>query len=169
METLVQQGSITDIECDVAVVNLFRGVKFPGGATGAVDKALDGAITEAIAEAEFEGNLGDTLFLPGEGKVSAKEVLVIGLGDSAKFDYEAVEKVSQAAISASVAKGASTVATIIHGGGIGGLDMIQSAKAIVKGSDNGFKEHGCETGKLIIAVFDPEKVMSVEKSLKVSE
>jgi hypothetical protein len=29
MEITVQQGSITDIECDVAVVNLFRGVKSP--------------------------------------------------------------------------------------------------------------------------------------------
>jgi len=166
MEFIVQQGSITDIECDVAVVNLFCGVRFPGGATGAVDKALDGAITKAIAKTGFEGNLGDTLFLPGEGKVCAKEVLVIGLGDAFEFYYEEVEEVSQAAVSASVAKGASTVATIIHGGGIGGLDMIQAAQSIVKGSDAGFKEHGCETGKLIIAVFDAEKVMSVEKAIQ---
>jgi len=169
METLVQQGSITDIECDVAVVNLFRGVRFPGGATGAMDKALSGAITKAIAETGFEGKLGDTLFLPGSGKVSAKEVLVIGLGDAVEFDYEEVEKVSQAAVSASVEKEASKVATIIHGGGIGGLDIIQAAQSIMKGSDEGFKKHGCKTGKLIIVEFNPEKAMSVAEALKVSK
>ena len=169
MEIIVQQGSITDIECDVAVVNLFRGVRFPGGATGAMDKALGGAITKAIAETGFEGKLGDTLFLPSSGKVSAKEVLVIGLGDAVEFDYEEVEKVSQAAVSASVEKEASKVATIIHGGGIGGLDIIQAAQSIMKGSDEGFKKHGCKTGKLIIVEFNPEKAMSVAEALKVSK
>jgi len=169
MEIIVQQGSITDIECDVAVVNLFRRVKFPGGATGAMDKALDGAITRAIADMGFEGKLGDTLFLPSQGKVSAKEVLVIGLGDSAEFDCEAVEKVSQAAVSASVEKGFFQVATIIHGGGIGGLDIIQAAQSIVKGADEGFKKHGCETGKLIIVEFNPEKAMSVAEAVKFTQ
>jgi leucyl aminopeptidase len=166
MEIIVQQGSITDIECDVAVVNLFRGVKFPGGATGAVDKALGGAITKAIAETGFEGKLGETLFLPSNEKVSAKEVLVIGLGPADEFDYKEVEKVSQAAVSASVVKGASKVATIIHGGGIGGLDIIKAAQSIVKGSDEGFKKHGCETGKLIIVEFNPEKAKNVAEAVK---
>jgi hypothetical protein len=166
MEITVQQGSITDIECDVAVVNLFRGVKFPGGATGTVDKALGGAITKAIAETGFEGKLGETLFLPSNEKVSAKEVLVIGLGPADEFDYKEVEQVSQVAASASVAKGAFKVATIIHGGGIGGLDIIKAAQSIVKGSDEGFKNHGCETGKLIIVEFNPEKAMSVAKVIR---
>lgn len=166
MEIIVQQGSITDIECDVAVVNLFRGVRSPGGATGAMDKTLDGAITRAIAETGFEGKLGDTLFLPGQGRVSAKEVLVIGLGDAAAFDYESVEKVSQAAVSASVEKGFSQLATIIHGGGIGGLDIVQAAQSIVKGADEGFKRHGCETGELIIVEFNPEKAESVAEAVK---
>jgi leucyl aminopeptidase len=166
MEIIVQQGSITEIECDIAVVNLFRGVKFPGGATGAMDKALDGAITRAIAETEFEGELGETLFLPGGGQVASKEVLVIGLGDAAAFDYEAVEKASQAVVSASVERGLSQVATIIHGGGIGGLDIIPAAQSIVKGADEGFKKHGCETGKLIIVEFSPEKAISVAEAVK---
>ena len=166
MEIIVQQGSITDVECDVAVVNLFLGVKFPGGATGAMDKTLSGAITKAIAETGFEGQLGDALFLPNAGKVSSKEVLVIGLGSAHEFGYEEVEKASQAAVSASVERGVSKVATIIHGGGIGGLDIIQAVQSIVKGSDEGFKKHGCETGKLIIVEFNPEKARSVAETVK---
>jgi hypothetical protein len=36
----------------------------------------------------------------------------------------------------------------------------------VKGSDEGFKNHGCETGKLIIVEFNPEKAMSVAKVIR---
>lgn len=39
MEVKVISGDITKIETDAIVVNLFEGVKSPGGATGAVDKA----------------------------------------------------------------------------------------------------------------------------------
>jgi len=166
MEIIVQQGSITDIECDVAVVNLFSGVMRPGGATGAVDKTLDGAITKAIAGTGFKANLGQPLFLESTGKMPAKQVLVIGLGYSGDFGYQEVETVSQAAVAASVEQGASEIATIIHGAGIGGLDIVKAAQAVAKGSKQGFLEAGCERGKLIIAVFDPEKVKVVEGAVK---
>jgi len=166
MEVIVQKGSITDIECDVAVVNLFSGVMRPGGATGAMDRALDGAITKAIAETGFEAHLGQPLFLDAKGKVPAKQVLVIGLGTASKFAYQEVKTVSQAAVTAAIERGASEIATIIHGAGIGGLDTAKSAQEIAKGSKQGFHEAGCETGKLIIAVFDPEKVKVVEKAVR---
>lgn len=166
MEVIVQQGSITDIKCDVAVVNLFSGVMRPGGATGAMDKVLDGAITRAIAATGFKANLGQPLFLASEGKIPAKQVLVIGLGYSGDFAYQEVEIVSQAAVVAAIEQGASEMATIIHGAGIGGLDMAKAARAIAKGSQQGFVEARCERGKLIIAVFDPEKVKVVQEAVK---
>ena len=46
MHFTVKQGSLTDAACDVLVVNLFEGVKEPAGATGAVDKALDGEVIQ---------------------------------------------------------------------------------------------------------------------------
>ena len=42
----VQSADIIGIDTPALVVNLFRGVKKPGGATGAVDKALGGVITQ---------------------------------------------------------------------------------------------------------------------------
>ena len=53
MDIQVVQGSITDIKSDALVVNLFEGVTSPGGATGAVDRALGGAISEAISGKEI--------------------------------------------------------------------------------------------------------------------
>ena len=40
MEIRVKQGSITDERVDLIIVNLFRDVTEPGGATGSVDAAL---------------------------------------------------------------------------------------------------------------------------------
>ena len=41
LKIYVRSADITRIDTPALVVNLFRGVKKPGGATGAVDKALD--------------------------------------------------------------------------------------------------------------------------------
>ena len=44
MDIRVVRGDIAQQAADAIVVNLFEGVTAPGGATGAVDRALDGAI-----------------------------------------------------------------------------------------------------------------------------
>ena len=49
MNLSVAQGDIAAAEADLIVVNLFEGVTMPGGATGAVDRALNGAIARLIA------------------------------------------------------------------------------------------------------------------------
>jgi leucyl aminopeptidase len=46
-EIVVTQGNIAAQSADCIVVNLFEGVTAPGGATGAVDAALDGMISRA--------------------------------------------------------------------------------------------------------------------------
>ena len=47
MQVRVLTQDITRFETPCIVVNLFEGVTSPGGATGAVDRALDGMITRA--------------------------------------------------------------------------------------------------------------------------
>lgn len=159
----VRQGSITDVECDVAVVNLFRGVKHPGGATGAMDRALGGAITRAIAD--FDGELGDCLLIEGGGEVKAKKVIVVGLGSASAFGYDEVERASYAAAKRALEEGAKTVATIIHGAGIGGLDPLQAARKVVEGSERAFKELGAEEAKLLIVEFNPDKAQRIKEAL----
>ena len=43
MELRVEQGNIAESDVDLIVINLFAGVTAPGGATGAIDRALNGA------------------------------------------------------------------------------------------------------------------------------
>jgi leucyl aminopeptidase len=130
----VSRGSIESFEADAIVVNLFRGVKAPGGATGAVDQALGGQISDVIAGGGFRGKLGETVVLYSRGEVAAPRVIVVGLGPADEFGLEEVRRASAAATKAARGAGARHVATIVHGAGIGGLDVVEASQAVVEGA-----------------------------------
>lgn len=166
MHLRVEPASITDIQADAIIVNLFEGVTAPGGATGAVDAALGGALTELIASGEMKGKLHETTLLHVAGK-PFRRVLVIGLGKKEEFTLERVAQVSGAAARALRDKGCKTIASIVHGAGIGGLDPAAAAMMVVKGTllgdyDGGLhKSDGGAGGKLetlILAERDADRV-----------
>lgn len=142
------QQSVTEVACDVLVVNLFQGVTHPGGATGAVDQALGGLISAAIAAGDLKGKLGEaTLFYTG-GRIPARKVLVTGLGQADQFDLRRARQAALAATRAAARSGARVVATIAHGAGIGGLDPAAAAQFTVDGSLHGaYRFAGYKTGE----------------------
>ncbi|PKB58741.1 MAG: leucyl aminopeptidase [SAR202 cluster bacterium Casp-Chloro-G2] len=142
MEIDVLSADITGIETPALVVNLFKGVKQPGGATGAVDQALDGIITRLIAEGEIKGNAGETTLIHTMGKIKPSRVLVAGLGPEDKFDAQVVRRVSAEVVRFLRRKGISKAATIAHGAGIGGLDPEESGQAIAEGAHLGLYRFG---------------------------
>ncbi len=134
MQIDIKQGNIIETEADVVIVNLFEGVTTPGGATGAVDKALDGQISQLIALGDCSGKLGKTTLVYTLGKLPAPRVLVAGLGQAEGFDGKRARIAAAKAISAAKKAGAKSVATIVHGAGVGGLDPIEAAQALVEAS-----------------------------------
>ena len=54
-----------------------------------MDRALGGAISDVIAAGDFTGKSGETLVLYTRGAIPAGRVLVVGLGEAAKFDLRA--------------------------------------------------------------------------------
>ncbi len=134
MEIKIEKADILSSTADTLIVNLFEGVTSPGGATGAVDKALDGAISELIADGDLKGKAGEVAVLYPRGAVAARRVLVVGLGKADSFDLEGVRRAAAAAIKRARDLNAQHVASIVHGAGIGGLDVAQAAQATVEGS-----------------------------------
>ena len=137
LEIRVESAAITGIDTPALVVNLFRGVKKPGGATGAVDKALGGVITQLIQDGEIKGSAGETTLIHTLGKIKPSRVLVAGLGPKDKFDIQVVRRVSAEVVRFLRRKGISSAATIAHGAGIGGLEPHQSGQAIAEGAHLG--------------------------------
>lgn len=133
MNVNVQVQDVLAYPGDALIVNLFEGVKKPGGATRAVDEALGGLISRVIAQREFQGKVGSSVLLHTQGKLRAERVLVIGLGKQEEFGLESVRAVSGEALRVLRRHGCRRVGTILHGTGAGGLGVEETAQAITEG------------------------------------
>ncbi len=137
MHVQVVKGSITHVQADAVVVNLFAGVTEPGGATGALDQALGGMIRRLIQRERFNAALGSCLTFYTDALTEAStltKVIVVGLGERASFNLESVRLASAAALKAARAANTRRLATIVHGAGIGGLDVEPAAQAVAEGT-----------------------------------
>lgn len=177
MKITVQQGNILESSADTIIVNLFDDVTMPSGATGAVDKALNNAISDLIAQGDLTGKAGEVGVLYPRGQIAAKRVLVVGLGKRDGFDLEGVRRAAAAGIKKARELKANRVATIVHGAGIAGLPVTPSAQAVaeasllalyrydVPGVQQGDAPHEIEA--LSIVEFDENKVAEIEQGVHV--
>jgi leucyl aminopeptidase len=176
MKLNVFQGNIIESPADTIIVNLFEGVTVPGGATGAVDKALSGAITELIQSGDLRGKLGEVGVLYPRGAIQARRVLIAGLGKADVFDLENVRRASSHAIKKARELNARKVATIVHGAGIGGLDPADAAQAVGEGSILGLykapkknQEPWDVIESLTFVEFNPEKIPYIKTGASVAQ
>lgn len=112
---LLQQEPLS-VACDLLVVYKFQGVgSRVSGVASHIDKALGGAITTCIAQDDFEGKLGQTLVFPTFGKIKAKKVAVIGLGEKKSFDADATRKIGGYIVKLAESANAAKVVTTLCG------------------------------------------------------
>jgi leucyl aminopeptidase len=136
----VQHASVTEIDTPLLVVNLFEGVSQPHGATGAVDQALGGQISQLIADGEITGEPATVTVIHtnnGNAGLKAKRVAVVGLGKSSDSEHERFENARiAAALAARKARElkVDSFATIVHGAGTGGLPLETAARATMESS-----------------------------------
>jgi leucyl aminopeptidase len=87
-----------DIACDALIVGAIRRTEGKGISltkTGiAVDQLLNNLITERSNDGEFKGNLGEILTIHTMGKLTAKRVLVVGLGQQSKLTIKSIQHAS---------------------------------------------------------------------------
>ena len=137
MNIKVLKKSILDVTADVIVVNLFEGVKTPGGVTGVVDKAYKKIISDFVIKKEkFEGKYGSIYELPlvAEGK----KILIVGLGKQESFTYTRIRDLSaKVARLCNSYKNVKKVVSILHGAGIAGLNAELCSQMIVEGVVSG--------------------------------
>ena len=176
------RGDIARIQSDAAIVNLFEGVDRPGGATGAVDQALVGLITDLIADGEITGKRGNNVLIHTPsgryGEFAPKRVLVVGLGTRSGFGIDDVREIAAGAVT-SLQGVATTATTIVHGSGIGGLDTEVAARAMAEGSivghysfnkyKNSSNNPDRRLGALNIVEFDDSKVPQVRSGVAIGD
>jgi leucyl aminopeptidase len=175
LEIKVIVGNIAQIEADAIVVNLFEGVEQPGGATAAVDKALDGAISSLISRGEIKGKFGEVSIVHTFGKprqVGAGIVAIAGLGKRQDFNVDKIRGVAGEFCRALRKLNCHKIATILHGTGIGGIELEASAEAITEGALLGLysftkykKPEYEDIEEMLIVVTEKEKVPILELAI----
>jgi leucyl aminopeptidase len=179
MKLQVVQGKIQENSADTLIVNLFEGVTTPAGATGAVDRALKGAIGEMIASGDLRGKTGELGVLYPRGVILARRVIVVGLGKPEALELEGLRRAAAVAIRKARELGAKEVATIVHGAGAGGIKLSDATQAVVEGTLLGLYRYNAptqqppeppdsiETTALVEA--DGTKVAEIETAARVAE
>jgi len=176
VEIKVTAGDVTQVPADAVIVNLFEGVETPGGATGAVDKALRGAITRLIAAGEVKGKLNAVAVVHTFGQIAAERVAIVGLGKQADFTLDRARQAAASAAKALRKLGCKHIATVLHGAGIGGSEPAQAAQAVTEGTILGLytfkkyqskKEDSGEIAELTIVEREAGKVPAIEQGVAV--
>jgi leucyl aminopeptidase len=177
VQITVETGDITQSSARAIIVNLFQGVTSPGGATGAVDRALDGGISSLIAEGEIKGKKGEVSLIHSLGKIPSPRVLVAGLGKQEDFGLNVIRNITATAVRRARATGAASVATILHGAGVAGLDTEKCAQAVAEGAvlgayrfrkykDNGGDENQGDIETLTIVESDGSKLDAIKRGIE---
>ncbi len=81
------RGNILHAASGAFVIGVFQGVPTLGGAAGAIDRALGGALSEMVVDGQITGRLGEVTFLPTPSYLlRTPHVIVVGLGPIGKAE-----------------------------------------------------------------------------------
>jgi leucyl aminopeptidase len=175
MQIRVEAGDIAAVKADAIVVNLFEGVTSPAGGTGAVDRAMGGAISQLIEAGDIRGKSGEFTLLHSLGKIPAPRVVVAGLGKSSEFSLDKVRQLSGDLARYLRRQRLKDVAVITHGAGIAGLPPEECAAAIAEGTLLGTyrflrhkkpEEDATELESLTLVEHDNAKVPALERGVE---
>ena len=165
---------VTRVKTDAIMVNVFDGVEHLGSSTAAIDKALDGAISQLISQGEIKGKLGEATIIHSMGKLPAARVTVIGLGKKEELTLDKVRGAVAEACRLLRQKGVGSIATIPHGVGVVDIGLESVAQAITEGTLLGLyvfrkhmtkeSEHG-EVKRLLIVSNDKSALPRLEQGI----
>ena len=129
---LVQKDPLS-VAADLLVVSAFQGVAKLVGAAAEVDKVLEGALTQMIADDAFEGKCGQSIVFPTFGKLKSKKVALIGLGEKKSFSTDTARIIGGNLSKLAERQHATSLVTSLVGVGLAELETSALAQAFVEG------------------------------------
>ena len=169
MEIRAVIGDITKIKAGAIVVNLLEGTERLDGDIANIDKALDGAISQLVAQGEIKGKLNEVTIIHTLGKLPAVRVVVAGLGKQQELTQDRVRGVVAETCRLLRQRGVDSMATIAQGAGMAGITLEGAAQAVTEGALLGlysFRRHmtkEAEHGEIkqVLIVGDDETKLSI--------
>lgn len=176
MKIYVELGKIEEAPSEVSVISVFEGEL--SGAAKAIDKALSGAVSEAVKNKEFSGKLNQTLALHTQGKLPARRVMLVGLGKKEEFSLDCIRQASSRAAQAAREFGVKRITSVAHGAGVSKITHGESAQAVVEGTILGLyqytkykteKEERKKLEELSIIESEEGRLTEMESAAKVAQ
>ena len=172
MEIKVVAGDIAKTKADAVILPFFEGRESPEGNIAAIDKALDGAVSQLINQGEIKGKLNRITTIHSLGKLPAARVVVIGLGKPAELSQDKIRGAIAGACRLLRQQGASSIATLAQEAKITEITAQSTAQAITEGALLGvysFRKHKTkeaeygEIRQLLIVSSDQSEVSALEQ------
>ncbi|GAF83188.1 unnamed protein product, partial [marine sediment metagenome] len=121
MEIKVIAGDIASIEVDAIIVNHFEGMEKLEEETAAVDRLLDGALSQLVKQGEIKGKANEITLVHSLGKLPAARVVVVGLGKQGELSINKIRGAVAETCRWLRAKEISTIATVQQGANINNI------------------------------------------------
>jgi len=172
MEIKATIGDVTKIKADAIIVNFFEEMPHPDGDLVAIDKTLDGTISQLISQGEIKGKLSEITIVHSLGKLPAARVVVVGLGKKEELTQDKIRGAVAETCRLLRQRGIDSVTTIAQGAGVAGISVENAAQAVTEGALLGsysFRKHMTkeaeygEIKQLTIVDADATKLPSLEQ------
>ncbi len=163
MDVRVVDAELDSFDTELVVVGMFAPpVLSPR--LKKVDEKLHGAISRVLKRKEFEGEYGQNRLISTLDKISAKNILLLGLGKKEDADLELLRKA--AGLSAKIVRdfcGVVDYATVLHELDVSGTTRQQRAQAVAEGSVLGAYQY------LKYRTVEREKIKSIKRVILVGD
>lgn len=148
MDTRLVSQAIKDLACDALIIGATQAEKGQEGNEAPlspeareVDQLLDGLISSMYANGEFRGKVGETSQIYTLGKMAARRVIVVGLGDAKKLQSHTFRRASGVALRFAHGKGAKRIALALDAHGLNAADVLQATVEGALLGAYGFKKY----------------------------
>jgi len=86
LEIKLTSRAFDKVDTKSAVVTLYSDLRPLFGIPALVDWRLNGRLSKILIKHRFEGDVGEVLLLPSEGRIKCQDILVLGLGAKSQFN-----------------------------------------------------------------------------------
>ncbi len=164
IELKTHRVGFAECQTDLLVVGHLSDTKRLDKVCTELDKRMNGEIEQLIRLGDFKGKDGTNALIYTDGKIAARRVLIVGLGERKKATVDTIRKAAATAANKAVAMKVGTMALALHRAIEGRVDSATAGQAIAEGAYFGsfrYDEYVTQTengrlGELKVELVDPD-------------
>ncbi|MFC1763189.1 leucyl aminopeptidase [Planctomycetota bacterium] len=171
----VKNAAIDTVKTDLLVIGVFSESKLRSKSIRLLERKLSGALSSAFHLGDFKGNQGTRIMIYGNDRLSAKRILLVGLGKQQEVTLDTLRKAAASAAGKALQLKATTVSMSLHPGLPRALDLKEIGRVCAEGAGFGAYRYDeyvtadkeTRASKMIIEIIDedPDRLKKLKAGL----